>query len=51
MLHFSPEPRVVEPLLDSLRLQGQSEALQFYLLRFQAAFPEPYARWASRNGR
>jgi hypothetical protein len=51
MLHFSPEPRVVEPLLDSLQLQGQDEALQFYLARYQAAFAEPYARWVSRNGR
>lgn len=50
-LHFSPEPRVIEPLLDSLLLQGRGEALQFYLARFQAAFPEPSARWASRNGR
>ncbi len=51
MLHFSPEPRVVEQLLDSLQLQGQDEALQFYLARYQAAFAEPYARWVSRNGR
>jgi hypothetical protein len=50
-LHFSPEPRVIEPLLDSLLLQGRDDALQFYLARFEAAFPEPYARWASRNGR
>jgi hypothetical protein len=51
MLHFSPEPRVIEPLLDSLRLQDQDEALQFYLARYQAAFAGPYARWVSRNGR
>jgi hypothetical protein len=51
MLHFSPEPRVIEQLLDSLRLQGREDALQFYLPRFQAAFPEPYGRWVSRNGR
>ena len=50
-LHFSPEPRVIEPLLDSLLLQGRDDALQFYLARFQAAFAEPHARWASRNGR
>ena len=50
ILHFSPEPRVIEALLDSLLLQGRDDVLQFYLARFQAAFPEPYARWASRNG-
>jgi hypothetical protein len=51
MLHFSPEPRVIEQLLDSLLLQGREDTLQFYLARFQAAFPLPYERWASRNGR
>ena len=51
MLHFSPEPRVIEQLLDSLLLQGREDMLQFYLTRFQAAFPLPYERWASRNGR
>ena len=50
-LHFSPEPRVIEQLLDSLRLQGRDDALPFYLARFQAAFPEPYERWANRNGK
>ena len=51
MLHFSPEPRVIEKLIDSLLLQGEDEALKFYLARFQAAFPEPYRAWASRSGR
>ena len=51
MLHFSPEPRVIEKLIDSLLLQGEDEALKFYLARFQAAFPEPYSAWASRSGR
>ena len=50
MLHFSPEPRVVEKLIDSLRLQGREVELQFYLVRFKSAFPEPSARWVSRNG-
>ena len=50
MLHFSPEPRVIEKLIDSLRLQGREVELQFYLVRFKAAFPEPSARWVSRNG-
>jgi hypothetical protein len=50
MLHFSPEPRVIEKLIDSLRLQGREVELQFYLARFKAAFPEPSARWVSRNG-
>jgi hypothetical protein len=51
MLHFSPEPMVIEQLLDSLRMQGRDDAAQFYLARFKAAFPEPYERWTSRNGK
>ena len=50
MLHFSPEPRVIEKLIDSLQLQGREVELQFYLARFKVAFPEPSARWVSRNG-
>ena len=50
MLHFSPEPRVIEKLIDSLLLQGREVELQFYLARFKVAFPEPHARWVSRNG-
>ena len=51
MLHFSPEPMVIEQLLDSLKMQGRGDAAQFYLARFKAAFPERYERWTSRNGK
>jgi len=51
MLHFSPEPMVIEQLLDSLRMQGRDDAAQFYLARFKAAFPESYERWTSLNGK
>ncbi|MBX3653801.1 MAG: O-antigen ligase C-terminal domain-containing protein [Ramlibacter sp.] len=45
LLHFSPEPRVIEPLIESLLiLERRSEALGF-LVRFKAAFPEAYERW------
>jgi hypothetical protein len=47
MLHFSPEPRVVELILDSARLLGKNDEVDFYALRYQAAFPEAYARWLS----
>lgn len=45
LLHFSPEPRVIEKLLDSARLLGLHDEVQFYRLRFAAAFPQAYARW------
>jgi len=40
MLHFSPEPRVIEKLIDSAVLLGRQDEAQFYRKRNQAAFPE-----------
>jgi O-antigen ligase len=48
MLHFSPEARVVEVLLDSARLLGRTDEVTFFSLRYQAAFPEAYARWIAK---
>lgn len=45
LLHFSPEPRVIEKLLDSARLLGLHDEVQFHRLRFAAAFPQAYTRW------
>ncbi len=50
MLHFSPEPRVVEKLLRSASLLGQTEEVQFYKERFKAAFPADYVRWLEASG-
>ncbi|WP_394757413.1 Wzy polymerase domain-containing protein [Rhodoferax sp.] len=44
LLHFSPEPRVIEKLIDSAVLLGRPDEAQFYRLRYQAAFPERPAR-------
>lgn len=40
LLHFSPEPRVIEKLIDSAILLGNDVETQFYRIRFQAAFPD-----------
>lgn len=45
MLHFSPEARVVEQLLDSARLLGRDDEVAYYAARFEAAFPKDYALW------
>ena len=47
LLHFSPEPRVIQKLIDSATLLGRLEEAQFYRLRYQAAFPDSLASWAS----
>lgn len=49
MLHFSPETRVVELVLDSAQLLGHTDEVAFYAARLQAAFPKDYALWAART--
>lgn len=45
LLHFSPEPRVIEKLLESALRLGLEDEAQFHLHRYRAAFPEDYQRW------
>lgn len=45
LLHFSPEPRVIEVLINSALLLGRDDEAGFYLLRYRLAFPEAHARW------
>ena len=47
MLHFSPEPRVVEKVIESATMLGREDEALFYLQRFKAAFPEQHARWSA----
>jgi O-antigen ligase len=50
LLHFSPESRVVEKLIDSALVLGRDEEALFYEARFRAAFPSDYARWVETKG-
>ena len=45
LLHFSPEPRVVERVLESAALIGLTAEDRVYRPRYQAAFPQSYALW------
>ena len=49
MLHYSPEPRVIEKLIESAVMLGRDEEALAYLIRYRAAFPADHARWASEN--
>ena len=51
LLHFSPEPRVAELLIESAVMLGRDEEARFYLQRYKAAFPDNHARWVARQGR
>lgn len=49
VLHYSPEARVVEKLIECAVLLGKDEAGRFYLARYKAAFPKEHARWAAKQ--
>ncbi|MEO7809660.1 MAG: Wzy polymerase domain-containing protein [Ramlibacter sp.] len=46
LLHFSPEPRVIEKVIESAVMLGRDDVAQAQLARFRAAFPAEHARWA-----
>ena len=47
LLHFSPEPRVVEKAIESAVLLGRDDVAVYYLQRYRAAFPKEHALWAA----
>lgn len=47
LLHYSPEPRVVEKLIASELLLGREAEARYYLVRYRLAYPKDYARWAA----
>jgi hypothetical protein len=49
-LSFSPEPRVVEKLLDSALVLGREDLLVEHVPRFRAAFPEEAQAWMKTRG-
>lgn len=51
VLHFSPEARVVEILIESLVLQGRDDDALLHLQRYRAAFPKAHAAWVRGNAR
>jgi O-antigen ligase len=46
LLHYSPEPRVIEKLIESATRLGRHEEALLNTGRYRAAFPEAYATWA-----
>ena len=48
LLRLSPEPRVIEKLIESATLRGHYAAASAYLARYKAAFPAESARWLTR---
>lgn len=51
LLHYSPEPRVIEKLIESALLLHRDDVVLRQLARFRAAFPQAYQQWAQENRR
>lgn len=50
LLHYSPEPRVIEKLIESAVMLGRDEDALLHLVRYRAAFPGDYKKWCRTNG-
>ena len=44
LLHFSPEPSVIEKLIESAVMMGRKTETQFYIRRYRASFPDQSMR-------
>ena len=49
LLHYSPEPIVIEKVIESAVMLGRDDEAVQYLARFKAAFPLEQAAWAKKN--
>ena len=49
MLHYSPEPRVIEKLIESAVFLGRVEEATLNLARYRAAFPKEHSQWAASH--
>ena len=51
LLHYSPEPRIIEKVIESAVMLGRDEEAVAHLARYRAAFPKEHAAWARGNAR
>lgn len=49
LLHYSPEPRVIEKVIESAVMLGRNDEALYYLARYRAAFPKEHAQWVRKN--
>ncbi|EJL82715.1 lipid A core-O-antigen ligase-like enyme [Polaromonas sp. CF318] len=47
LLHYSPEPSMIEKVIESAVMLGLDDEALMHLARFRAAFPKEHARWAA----
>lgn len=49
LLYYSPEPRVIEKVIESAVMLGRDDEALLHLIRYRAAFPLEYEKWRSAN--
>lgn len=47
LMRFSPEPRVIERLIESSVVLGKVDVAAFHLARYREAWPQAYAKWTA----
>lgn len=47
LLHYSPEPRIIERVIESAVMLHHDDAALWHLARFRAAFPAEHAAWVA----
>jgi O-antigen ligase len=50
LVEWSPEPRVIEKLIESSVMLGVDDLAAFHIKRYKVAYPQAYAAWAARSG-
>lgn len=50
LLHYSPEPRVIEKLIESAELLGLADETALQKAHYKAAFPGDYQKWSKARG-
>jgi Virulence factor membrane-bound polymerase, C-terminal/O-Antigen ligase/Protein glycosylation ligase len=47
LIHFSPEPRVIEALIESATMLHMDDVAMFHLARYKEVYPKDYAAWSA----
>jgi Virulence factor membrane-bound polymerase, C-terminal/O-Antigen ligase/Protein glycosylation ligase len=47
LIHFSPEPRVIEALIESATMLHFDDVAMFHLARYKEVYPKDYAAWTA----
>ncbi|MFN3438747.1 MAG: PglL family O-oligosaccharyltransferase [Acidovorax sp.] len=50
LLHYSPEPRVIQAVIESAVMLGKDDEAAFHMKRYRIAYPKDYARWMAPAG-